>query len=118
MDNAAIGVLSQVLNFLYFAVGLAVGVVGLVLSVRFFTAQQQDKFNQIASDLAKIREALSGMAEITSERAFAREERLLNMAAREQTAIVGATFDATDQLKAIVRDQLEAAGIADAVQRT
>ncbi len=66
----------QLLNFAYFAVGLGVGLLGIYLSVKFFTTQQREKFSEIASDLASIRATLSAMGEVTSSRAYAREERL------------------------------------------
>jgi hypothetical protein len=113
-----VDVVGQILNFVYFAVGLGVGAFGIYLSVRFFLAQQQDKFNQIAHDIAGVRELLVSLSIAVSQQASTREERLFALATRQEIAVSGAATLATDEIKEIVQQELSQAGVSDAVQRT
>jgi hypothetical protein len=113
-----VDLVGQLLNLVYFAVGLGVGIFGIYLSVRFFLAQQQDKFNLIAADLTAMRETLSRITEQMSAQSAVREERFFGLVARREHLIEGATSDATEALRAVVQDQLAEAGVSDAVQRS
>ena len=72
-------IFEALLNFVYFAVGLAVGVFGLWQNQRFFLAQQQDKFDEINRKLAEIQERLSLVSESMSERTHEREMRYFGL---------------------------------------
>jgi|GEM_PF-5438172 len=110
-------IVEQILNVVYFLVGLAVGLFGLWQNQKYFLAQQQDKFEQIHAELREIRERFTTIAEITSERASAREDRLFSLA-MQQAVVDSATEEAAAGIRAVVLEELERAGIPDAVQRT
>lgn len=110
-------IVETVLNLVYFLVGLAVGLFGLWQNQKYFQAQQQDKFDQIHAELRDVRERFATMAEITSERAFARENRLFSLA-MQQAAVESAAEQAGADIRAVVLEELQRAGVRDAVQRT
>jgi hypothetical protein len=93
---------SDLLNFLYFAVGLGVGLFGVWLNQKNFLAQQQDKFNRISDELEHLRESLVALTQLSTDQSFAREERLMKAALREDAAEVGA-----EQITAIVRREMD-----------
>jgi len=110
-------IIETIMNLVYFLVGLAVGIFGLWQNQRYFLAQQQDKFEQITAELRELREHLTVVAETTSERAFARENRLLSIA-MQQAAADTATEEATADIRAAVVEELQRVGVPDAVERT
>jgi len=109
-------IIETILNLVYFLVGLTVGIFGLWQNQKYFQAQQQDKFDQISVELREIRERLTVMAEATSERAFARENRLLSLA-MQQAVVDTATEEATADIQTMLVEELQRAGISDAMQR-
>jgi hypothetical protein len=108
---------SELLNFVYFGVGLAVGLFGLWPNQKYFQAQQQDKFDQIATDIRDLRERLMVLSETASERTQAREDRLLTMAMQKE-AVSTATEQAAADIRVIVADELRQANLPDALERT
>lgn len=67
-------------NLAFFVVGLALGLFQLWQNQKYFQAQQQDKFNQIATQISEMKSRLVLISEAVSERASAREDRLLSIA--------------------------------------
>src|SRR5689334_10276431 len=106
-------VVAQLLNFVYFLVGLAVGGAGLYLSVRFHLAQQQDKFDRISAELIGIRERLAALTEIVSERTSAREERLLSLITAGRI-IHDESGGLARQIQRAVEERLEQVGTSNA----
>ena len=67
--------MEHLLNFVYFFIGLAVGVVGLWQNQQYYIAQQQDKFDEINEKLQTLTESLAIIRESVSDKSHERESR-------------------------------------------
>lgn len=68
--------MEQLLNFVYFFIGLAVGVAGLWQNQKYYIAQQQDKFDKIDEKLQALTKTLATIQESISEKSHEREARV------------------------------------------
>jgi len=71
----------------------------------------------VNAELRDIRERLTVIVETTSERAFAREHRLFTLA-MQQAVVDTATTEATADIRRVVLEELQRAGVQDAIQLT
>lgn len=72
-------VLAMLLDLVYFAAGLSIGLFGLWQSQKHFMAQQQDKFNKIDSKLGEIGQELVRLRMIASKTSHEREDKLMRL---------------------------------------
>ncbi len=106
-----------VLNVIFFAIGLAIGLYQLHVGQRQFETQQQDKMDELRNYLAAIQQRLAVLEELMSQRAFEVQDKLIRLATGEE-AIAEFTEDTVKQVRDLVANELKKAGVHDSVART
>lgn len=106
----------QVFNLISFLVGLGVGLVQLYIGQRQFEAQQRDRMTEIQKSVAEIEKRIAVLQEVTSQRSFDMQDKLLNIATKDD-AVAEITAEASDKIQQLIAGQLRKAGVQDALQK-
>lgn len=109
--------LDSILNVIFFAVGLSIGLLQLYIAQHQFEVQQREKMDELRRILTEIQQRLAVIEGVTSDRAFEVQDKLIHLASEKQ-AVAEFTGEASKQIRALVEAELESSGIHDSIQRT
>jgi len=108
--------LDQILNLVYFIVGLGIGLLQLYIGQRQFESQQRDRMSEIQKSIADIEKRIAVLQEVSSQRAFDMQDKLLKVAIN-QRVVDEINVETAESVREIVTQELKKAGVEDAIQR-
>jgi len=104
-------------NIIAFIVGLGIGLFQLYYAQHQFEVQQREKMDELRKILTEIQQRLAIMEEVTSQRSFDVQDRLIGLVAGDE-AVAEFTEETITKVQAVVANELEKAGVEDSIQRT
>lgn len=109
--------LDSILNVIFFAIGLALGLLQLYLAQHQFEVQQREKMDELRKILTEIQQRLAVIEEATSDRVFDVQDKLIHLISGTQ-AIEKFTDETSKEIRNLVESELKAVGIQESIQRT
>lgn len=108
--------LDQIFNLISFLVGLGIGLFQLYIGQRQFEAQQRDRMTEIQQSVAEIEKRIAILQEVTSQRSFDMQNKLLDIATKDD-AVAEITAETSDKIQQLIASELRKAGVQDALQK-
>lgn len=109
--------LDSILNVVFFAVGLGIGLLQLYIAQHQFEVQQREKMDELRNVLTNIQQRLAVIEETTSERSFTMQDNLIRLVS-DQQAVAEFTGETGKQIRSLIEAELKASGVHDSIQRT
>jgi DNA-binding CsgD family transcriptional regulator len=109
--------LDSILNVIFFAVGLSIGLLQLYIAQHQFEVQQREKMDELRRILTEIQQRLAVIEGVTSDRVFDVQDKLIHLISGEQ-AVAEFTGETSKQIRALVEAELKSSGMHDSIQRT
>ncbi|HEY0736563.1 MAG TPA: LuxR C-terminal-related transcriptional regulator [Herpetosiphonaceae bacterium] len=106
----------QIFNLISFLVGLGIGLFQLYIGQRQFEDQQRDRMTEIQKSMAEIEKRIAILQEVTSQRSFDMQDKLLDIATKDE-AVAEITAETSDKIQGLIAGELRKAGVQDALQK-